>query len=525
MSAIRVIIATTTGPVTVQRITEEDPDVNSVVCLAGKAMALPISPAYDAFVRDPTGIVQRHFDHPAFRVDVSEKIDEGYSWQLGLFVAHALHDADRLAKPDETCQRAVIATGEVDRDLNVLTVNGNAEKTKTLRSEVIGLVDQNIKVTIAVPRENAPHWQDELTDLVDKFPNAIDLLAVATVEQLLGHLDVALPRRRVVMDAPVPIAPRRQKGLWLAGVIILFIGASSVAGGVSFRPQLATLSDTLSTAFRTLISRAQPESSQASAPKPNPKPEPLTLTPKVVSTTTPKETISEIPKEPLKSTTAIATRLHEARPPIKPVAAPKPAKTPEKDVLVASRKPSRTGKPLRIQINEVRAPEGYRCDQAQPKEMKSTVRSDQRRGTIQLSGPGLDRLCSIDIRADPSGDRTYLFGRYLRWTQGRVNDAPPDKIIDLGPRDGPVSWSIDVPQRLRHPAAFQVIILASSKKFQVPEKLLRQLDRVKSRGDAFRTLRNRLQEINVTLIAKQFRVVPERDSRRPPPRRPYSPNR
>ena len=50
-----IFIATTNGSVGIQRITKEDPDIDSVVCLDGKAMPLPISNAYQDFVRQPTG--------------------------------------------------------------------------------------------------------------------------------------------------------------------------------------------------------------------------------------------------------------------------------------------------------------------------------------------------------------------------------------------------------------------------------------------------------------------------------------
>ena len=87
---IRVVVATTEGPSTVLRVTAEDPAVRSVVCLGRSATALPISRAYDAFVRAPTGIVERAVGHRAFRLDVSAPIDDGDSWQLGLYLAHRL---------------------------------------------------------------------------------------------------------------------------------------------------------------------------------------------------------------------------------------------------------------------------------------------------------------------------------------------------------------------------------------------------------------------------------------------------
>ena len=66
----RIVIATTEGPAEVERLSEEDPDVRSVVCLQGKALALPISPDYDAFVRRPVGVIEARFGHACYRLDV-----------------------------------------------------------------------------------------------------------------------------------------------------------------------------------------------------------------------------------------------------------------------------------------------------------------------------------------------------------------------------------------------------------------------------------------------------------------------
>jgi len=56
--SITVYILTTQGPVRIQRITEEQTGIQSVICLDGRAQALPISSRYDAFVRNPTGVIE-----------------------------------------------------------------------------------------------------------------------------------------------------------------------------------------------------------------------------------------------------------------------------------------------------------------------------------------------------------------------------------------------------------------------------------------------------------------------------------
>ena len=90
-------IATTRGPVEVVSITEEDPDIRSVLCLSDSFQELPISPLYDAFVRRPTGLIEQMTGHPSYRVDLSGPITQGHSWQVGLTVMHLFH-----AKPDKS---------------------------------------------------------------------------------------------------------------------------------------------------------------------------------------------------------------------------------------------------------------------------------------------------------------------------------------------------------------------------------------------------------------------------------------
>ncbi len=174
-----VFVATTTGPVEVQRLTREDPDLSSVVCLQGKAVALPISGAYEAFVRAPTGVIQRCFGHPAFRADVSARIDDGLSWQLALFLAHAVDRHVGAAPPVR-----LVATGEVDRDLNVLAVGHVAAKLQAL-------IDQNdafVGCIFYIPRGS----QDQVAALSSAAEQAgVRLVPVSGVDDMLS--DAGLP--------------------------------------------------------------------------------------------------------------------------------------------------------------------------------------------------------------------------------------------------------------------------------------------------------------------------------------------
>ncbi len=145
MSRVTVYILTTEGPVEIQRITEEDPGISSVMCLDGLAQVLPISAAYDAFVRRPVGVIERMTGHGAYRMDVAARIDEGRSWQLAAFVAHAAQmeaDGDGIT---------VFATGEVDSALAVRPVERVPAKLEVLARYLEGAGLNTEKAVILVP--------------------------------------------------------------------------------------------------------------------------------------------------------------------------------------------------------------------------------------------------------------------------------------------------------------------------------------------------------------------------------------
>jgi len=150
----RVFIATTEGPSEVQHVVGEDPDIRSVICLNGTSEALPVSRDYDAFVRKPTGVVERLFGHPSYRVDVSSRISNGHSWQLGLLVAHALHAEGRFATKDDSADEVYWVTGEVRHNLDVMPVGHIGDKLRQSESLFDQLAHIQTEVTILVPAAN-----------------------------------------------------------------------------------------------------------------------------------------------------------------------------------------------------------------------------------------------------------------------------------------------------------------------------------------------------------------------------------
>jgi len=539
VNPVRVFIATTAGLVAVQRITEEDPEVNSVVCLAGKAVALPISAAYEAFVRNPTGVIQRQFGHPAYRVDVSAPVDEGYSWQLALFAAHALVKADRLAHPDADAPLTVIATGEVNRDLHVLEVDHMAEKFGDLAAGLTAIGADPSRTVLAVP-----HGNDEaVTDHVQAagLADSVRVLAIAHTGELIDHMGLAIKDRSdaplSTPDAPVP-PPTWSRGSRAVLLILLafMVAAGAGAGGVRYSPQLKSwaaqwipaLKDSEPTKSTTRLQppdtvvlptvtkkEAEPEASPPPLPEPakivdkKPPPQPV---PQTVPQTAPKTVKAPaVAKEPPPKTVPVKVDA-PTRDILKPSDRP-----PKNDVIETARLGNAPKDSVILEILENRAPPGYRCRDVRAGVVEAETEAAPAKGPFAFGPSTMDNLCSVEIKATARDEGLYLFGRYHRWAASRPGQGPPDKIIDLGPRRGNVHWSVDIPDDLRRGASFQVLVFSSWQSFNVPTKLLARIG-TKPRSPQARKAVKRLKRRGIALKTSRFRVIPER--RAPPPRRP-----
>ena len=168
------------------------------ICLDGKAIALPVSPSYEAFVRSPTGVIESCFGHSAYRLDVSGRITDGLSWQFGVFLAHALHAAGRLG--GAAAEVAVLTTGEIDRDLNVLSVDAVAEKLMRAEPLISELLAAGVATTVLVPHDSA-----------GAEPAGASLAPVATVARAFAILGLDLPEKTVPAQiaAAASVKPRR----------------------------------------------------------------------------------------------------------------------------------------------------------------------------------------------------------------------------------------------------------------------------------------------------------------------------
>jgi hypothetical protein len=192
-SKLRVLIATTNGPVEVLLLTEEDAAIGRcVACIGGTTETADIAAAYHAFVVRPTGIIESRFGHSCYRLDVSGRIDAGSSWQLGVLAAHGLLATERLAQENDTADAVLWATGSVRPvDLSVGGVSHVPEKIANSLERLKRERAAGRRVLLALPAANAaeisPTLASELAEL------GIETVALAHVQSLFDALAMKLP--------------------------------------------------------------------------------------------------------------------------------------------------------------------------------------------------------------------------------------------------------------------------------------------------------------------------------------------
>ncbi|MEQ8249198.1 MAG: hypothetical protein RID42_16075 [Alphaproteobacteria bacterium] len=216
----RVYLATTQGPVLVERIARESAP-RSAMCLKRTTRVLPVSAGYDAFVRAPSGVIDREFGpfgDGAFRLDVSGEIGDGDSWQLGVFVAHALWARGQLAGPEDPFDAVYWFTGTVDGDLNIGAVAGVASKIDASGALLAECAVHGTKPVFIVPVENAA-----AIPALDAA--VVDVATARAVDDVLRHLGIgsASPGRVPAQNNRSAI---RRRWFWAA------VGAGLVAAGV-----------------------------------------------------------------------------------------------------------------------------------------------------------------------------------------------------------------------------------------------------------------------------------------------------
>jgi len=188
-SNVCVLIGTTDGPVSLLRLVQEKPVVRrSDVYIGSSTERAGIGRAYNSFVSSKTGLIERIFGNGAYRINVSDRIDAGSSWQLGFFLAHALKAGDRLAGGDQAGHETVVwTTGTVrSDDLSVGEIGYLAKKLTLSLERLAAEAKGGKRVLVAYPAVNATEVDTELRRSIQS--TGASIIEVDSVRQLLREL-------------------------------------------------------------------------------------------------------------------------------------------------------------------------------------------------------------------------------------------------------------------------------------------------------------------------------------------------
>ena len=200
---VHVYIPTTQGPVAIQSVTEEEPDVQSVVCVDGGIEPLPISARYHDFVRKGTGILHKEFGCGAYRVDVSGRVDQGNSWQLPVYIAHYLHRAGVLGNGcPEAGDKVIWATGTVKADKTVTPVERIPSKIGQSLDLFQRLQEKNVDVLLMLPAANNADLQDKTGDFRTELDYPAKQQGVDSLEAATAHVEGFINPRAAADSGP-----------------------------------------------------------------------------------------------------------------------------------------------------------------------------------------------------------------------------------------------------------------------------------------------------------------------------------
>ena len=248
MTLVRVLIATTEGPVAVQKITAEEPGVPSVACRDGTTEVLAISSDYTRFVDRGTGLVARLTGHGAYRLDLDRPVDGGSSWQLPVLLAHLLEAGRRLAGPDEPADLIVLATGEVDREQRIRPVGRITEKLTAAGDLIARCAESGPPLVVLLPSDD---WRPEIGERLRAGDGgaAVRVLAWDRMQRLteleMPERDIA-PKREAVPenraerqggapdDGRTTAGNRRPRVGRATALVLLLLAASALGAGAAW---------------------------------------------------------------------------------------------------------------------------------------------------------------------------------------------------------------------------------------------------------------------------------------------------
>ncbi len=190
---LHIFVATTQGLVAIQNITTiDDADISSIVSVNGTSTTANISSAYHSFVKKGAGIIQQDFGACSYRMNIAKRIDQGNSWQLAFYLAHAAHSQQILGNGQvNPGDQVICATGEINTTSRKIHHVEEVTLKQSLAAKQITLWGKmKVKTSFLVPHSNAKDINKDLatnTQLINTIEQALLLLPSSTSLQPLTN--------------------------------------------------------------------------------------------------------------------------------------------------------------------------------------------------------------------------------------------------------------------------------------------------------------------------------------------------
>lgn len=185
---LHVFVATTQGLVAIQNIIDiDDVEISSIVSVNGTSTTANISSAYHCFVKKGAGIIEQDFGGRSYRVNLSERIDHGNSWQLAFYLAHVASEQGMLGDGHvRSGDQIICATGEINTSKREVQAVEQVRLKQTLaKAQIRQWLQMAVKVSFLIPDSNqqdvAPDWpiQPQLISTLDEAVHCMPVLAAS----------------------------------------------------------------------------------------------------------------------------------------------------------------------------------------------------------------------------------------------------------------------------------------------------------------------------------------------------------
>ncbi|MFP6743044.1 MAG: hypothetical protein VCD33_15695 [Alphaproteobacteria bacterium] len=393
-----------------------------------------------------SGVIEREFgpfEPGAFRLDVADKIVDGDSWQLAAFVAHALDAKNRLAAPDDDATAAILLTGRVDYDLNVLPVEFVAKKLAASRDEFTSLVEGGVPVWVFVHTENLAD-----TD-ASSLPDGVDIVGADTTAKMLETVaaiqspNSGPPAVRQGGGLPDTLDPVPEKPRLAANVILVLLIA--IAAAVIWYPRIAPhFMASPPAATVEIVASVEEAPAEDMAPEPAAETDDTEQADMAV--------VSEA--EAQTPTTKEEPAAPEAASPVEALPDSETPVIKEPVVAVLGH--------VEITLFGRHAPGGKTCPAVHFGSAVAVLVAIAPKGPNAFETSPHDGLCGIEFAVENIGEPRYL-SAVLQVTSGRFLDTPrpPAGLNGDLPVAGRETWALDILYRMARDLEYRIVVLAS----------------------------------------------------------------